>query len=353
MQKKVAIIITPNWHDYAEKYLKDCIESLRMQDYAGEMKIFMTDNESTVESYQFITRIAPEVELILNQTNDGYAKGCNDSIRQALIQGFDYIAVLNIHTVLEKNYITEMVKALESDAKIGCTQGLMLLPDRQTISSLGNVTHFLGFGYCRGYNENIKNWQSKIKEVKDIFYPSGSSMLFKSEVLKIIGLFDEEYWMYNEDQEIGWRIWLAGYKCVLAPRAVIYNKYEFARSIKKYYWMDRNRILAILMCYHFLTLLLILPAFVIMELGLILFSVKSGWWREKKRVWLYFLKPKTWLYIFRARAQNQRLRKIKDSDIVHLISGAIWYQEVDDWKLRFINPIFELYWKICKFIIIW
>jgi hypothetical protein len=90
-----------------------------------------------------------------------------------------------------------------------------------------------------------------------------------------------------------------------------------------------------------------------MELGHILFSIKNKWWEEKKKVWQYFLKTENWHYIRTTRKRNQSLRKISDEKISRLITGSIWYQEVDDWKLRAINPVFEVYWKICKYIIIW
>jgi GT2 family glycosyltransferase len=354
MKKKVAIIITPNYKDYAKKYLSDCIESVRLQDYSGKIKVFITDNETSAESFQLLNKIAPEAELVLNKTNDGFAKGVNDSIRQALMQDFSYIAVVNIHTTIEPNYISELVKAAESDEKIGVVQARMMLdPEKDKISSLGNTTHFLGFGYCMHYKEEWEKIKNEHQKIENIFYPSGSSMFFKREILEKVGLLDEEYWMYNEDQEIGWRIWLAGYRCVLAPNAVMYNKYEFQRSIKKFYWMDRNRINATLQCYRLPTLLLILPACILMELGLILFSIKTGWFKEKIRVWKYFLTPSKWIYIFKARKRNQALRKIGDKDIVKMITGKIWYQEVDDAKLRLVNPIFNAYWKLVKSIIIW
>ena len=297
-------------------------------------------------------------EIIRNKTNDGFAKGVNDSIRQALAQGFGYIAVVNIHTTVESNYIGELAKVAESDDKIGVVQARMMLdPEKDRISSLGNVTHFLGFGYCSHYREKWDEKKFGIRHsafgIHDIHYPSGSSMFFKREVLEKVGLLDEEYWMYNEDQEIGWRIWLAGYRCVLAPRAVMYNKYEFQRSIEKFYWMDRNRINAILQCYRLPTLLLIFPAFVIMEIGLILFSLKTGWFKEKIRVWKYFLTPRKWAYIYAARKRNQSLRKVRDRDIAKMISGRIWYQEVGDIKLRLINPVFDLYWRVIRFLIKW
>jgi GT2 family glycosyltransferase len=361
--KKVAIIITPNYKDYAEKYLADCIESVRRQDYSGEMRIFITDNETTPESFMFLSKTltppAPlsqrgDFDITLNKNNDGYAKGVNDSIRQAFMQNFDYIAVINIHTTIEPNYISELVKVIEGDDRIGVVQARMMLdPEKDKISSLGNITHFLGFGYCSHYKEEWEKIKNEHNKIENIFYPSGSSMFFKREILEKIGLLDEEYWMYNEDQEIGWRIWLAGYRCVLAPNAVMYNKYEFQRSIKKFYWMDRNRINAILQCYKLPTLLLVLPAFIIMEIGLILYSLKTGWFKEKMQVWKYFLTPAKWKYIYKARKRNQSLRKVKDKDVVKMISGKIWYQEVGDWKLNLINPVFDLYWRLVRKIIVW
>lgn len=164
-------------------------------------------------------------------------------------------------------------------------------------------------------------------------------------------MFDEEYWMYNEDQELGWRIWLSGYRCVLAPQAIMYSKYEFLRSIKKYYWMDRNRILAILECYEIKTLILVLPAFIIMEFGLILFSLQNGSFKEKIKVWQYFFSLKSWRYILKARARNQGLRQVSDKELTSLIAGKIWYQEIGGWKLRFANLLFGGYWYFTKVIL--
>ncbi|MFA4941969.1 MAG: glycosyltransferase, partial [Patescibacteria group bacterium] len=251
--------------------------------------------------------------------------------------------------------------------KIGAVQArLMLWPEKEKINSLGNTTHFLGFGYCEGYGErieNLKNPSSPLyptdakalagKQGGDICYPSGAAVLFTAEVLKKVGLFDEEFWMYNEDQDLGWRIWLSGWKCVLAPEAVVYHKYEFAKSIKQYYWMDRNRMLSVIKNYHWLTLLLITPACLVMELGLVVFSLKQGWFKLKMKVWLYFLKPKTWRYLLKMRKQVQSLRQIKDRDIVKMFSGKIWYQEISDWKLKLVNPVFQIYWWAVRKIIFW
>ncbi len=351
MNKRVAIILG-NYKHYAEKYFPDCIKSIRDQNYEGEIKIFIYDNETSSGSFEFLSKNIPEAELVLNKTNDGFAKGNNDAIKLALAEGFDYVILFNSDTIIEKSCVTRMVEAVEDGESIGAVQArLMLHPETEKINSVGNATHFLGFGYSEGYGEVYE--ETEKTSLNNIAYPSGAAVLFAKEVLDEVGLLDEEFWMYNEDQDLGWRIWLAGYKCVVASGAVVYHKYEFSRSVQKYYWMDRNRIIAIIKNYHILTLILILPAFLIMELGLILFSLKSGWFKEKVRAWKYFFTPKTLKYLFKARRKTQKLRKVKDRDIATMITGKIWYQEIDDWKLRFINPVFNFYWNIVKKIIVW
>ncbi|HPL68082.1 MAG TPA: glycosyltransferase, partial [Smithellaceae bacterium] len=71
MQKKTAIIISPNYKDHSQRYLRDCLESLRRQDWQGGKKIFIADNQSTAESFAFLKETAPEAEIIRNKRNDG------------------------------------------------------------------------------------------------------------------------------------------------------------------------------------------------------------------------------------------------------------------------------------------
>jgi len=348
MSQKVALILI-NYKDYANRFLPDCIASLRAQDYSGEMKIFIVDNASSTESYDFLKVTAPEAEIIRNDNNDGFAKGNNDAIKLAMKAGFTDIILFNMDTIVTPNAVSEMVKAADSSAKIGSVQArLMLHPETTKVNSLGNSTHFLGFGFCEGYNDVYKEGDNSLKE---IFYPSGAAVLFKAEVLQKVGLLDETLWMYNEDQDLGWRIWLQGYSCVLAPSAVVYHKYEFSRSISKYYWMDRNRTIVMLKNYSCLTLVLISPALILMEIGLFIFSLQNGWFKEKLKVWGYFLNLKNWQRIISERRKIQRNRKLKEGKILKMISAKIWYQEIGGNKLRVANIIFSVYWNVVKFIL--
>ncbi len=352
MTKRIAIIISPNYKDYAKKYLAECYDSIKKQAYAGEMKIFMADNESTEESYGYVKSIMQEAEIVRNKNNDGFAKANNDCLKAALAQGFDYFILFNMDTVLEPDCVSEMAEVAGNDEKIGAVQArLMLYENQDKINSLGNVTHFLGFGYTEENGEKIAN--DKCLITKEIAYPSGAAVLFTRVALEKVGLFDEEFWMYNEDQDLGWRLWLAGFRCVLAPRAVAYHKYEFLRSVKQYYFMDRNRLIAMLKNYHWATLALIFPAFVMMEIGLLFFAAKNGWFKGKMKVYAYFLSLKNWRFILAARKQTQCLRQTKDREIIKLFSGKIWYQEIGDGRLKIANVVFGLYWEIAKFFIIW
>lgn len=87
-----------------------------------------------------------------------------------------------------------------------------------------------------------------------------------------IGGYNEEYYMYHDDLEISLKVKLAGYKIILAPRSVIYHQYEFSRSTKMIYYMERNRYLTIMTFYPaYLVFLIILPC-IIMDLGMFLFN---------------------------------------------------------------------------------
>lgn len=349
MPKKVAIILI-NYKDYANRFLPECLESLRAQNYFGEKEIFIVDNASTSESFNFLSTLAPEAQIIQNKNNDGFAKGNNDAMNLALALNFEYIVLFNMDTIIEPSALAEMIAAAESSSKIGAVQArLMLHPETDKVNSLGNSTHFLGFGYCVGYQDKYK--EIAAPKLPEIFYPSGAAVLFKAEVLKKVGLFDESLWMYNEDQDLGWRIWLQDYSCVLAPQAVVYHKYEFSRSISKYYWMDRNRLIVLLKNYSLLTLILILPALILMEFGLLLFSIKNGSLKEKIKVWAYFFSLKNWRQIIRARKIIQAKRQAKEKTILKMISAKIWYQEVGSSTLRAANFVFNVYWNIIKLVL--
>ena len=350
MPKTLAIIISPNYKNYAENYLADCLTSLQSQTYQ-DFDLFLVDNESSETSFSLLQSLAPQAEIIRCQENRGFAGGNNAALKKILKAEYQYVFLVNMDTVSDVNCLEKLMETAKRYPQAGAIQArLMLYPDTELINSLGNETHFLGFGYSKGYKEKFIDSDNIVTEIA---YPSGAAVLFQIDALRKVGIFDEEMWMYNEDQDLGWRLWLAGFACLLAPEAVVNHKYEFHRSIQKYYWMDRNRIITIIKNYHWLTLVLIFPAFIIMELGLALFAFQSGWYKEKLKVWKYFLSIANWQMLLKKRHHIQVSRQTSERKIVSLISGKIWYQDIGNWKLRLVNPIFGLYWKVVRSLVAW
>ncbi|HDQ23210.1 MAG TPA: glycosyltransferase family 2 protein [Candidatus Uhrbacteria bacterium] len=354
--KRIAIIIV-NYN--GRKYLQDCLGSLFKLDYPeNNYKVFLVDNASVDDSVIFVKNNFLQVEIIENKENSGFAKGNNLGIKKALAENFDYVCLINQDTVSEPDFLSKLVEIAERDKKIAAVQPrLMLYPTlaeaglgKDKVNSLGNSIHYLGFGFSSG---GYQRFDGNL-EPQEIAYASGAAVLLKKTALEKVGLFDPDFFMYHEDLDLGWRLRLAGYKILVAPAAVVYHKYEFSKSIKKYYYMERNRFICILENYKWPTIFLITPACLLMELGLFLFSLKSGFWREKLKVYAYFLQLRNWRKIFKHRREKNKYRQVKDREIVKFFTGKIEFQEIDNWLLaKIANPIFNLYWQIVKNLIIW
>lgn len=346
---KIAVIVLGR---NGQEYLPDCLSSLLKQNCSFvACQIMVVDNGSSDGSVEFVEQNYPAVFLIKNATNLGFAAGNNIGMKWALENNFDYIVLLNQDTVVDPAWLSELVKIAESDQRIGAIQArLMLYSKKDEVNSLGNAIHFLGFGFSAGGYQKFDN----NSEPKEITYPSGAAVLFRAQVLREVGLFNPDFFMYHEDLDLGWRVRLAGYKIFLAPKAVVYHKYEFSRSMKKYYYMERNRYITILQNYRWPTILVIVPALILMELGMFFYSLITGWWKEKLKVYGYFLHPRSWSKIMAERREVAKIRKIKDKEIVKYFVGKIEFQEIDNPVLKYIvNPVFSAYWWIIRKLIFW
>lgn len=347
--KEVAVIIV-NYN--GKKYLPELLGSIF--DYKPEtvnQEIIIVDNNSSDSSVSWLKENYPQVKLFEQLKNVGFAQGNNIGIEYAINQNFDYVMLLNQDMVVTKGYLDKLVSEIESGERVAAIQPkIMLFPLTELINSLGNVIHYLGFGYTYGH----KQLEIKLRmQNREINYCSGAACLIKVSIFKKLGLFNRDLFMYHEDLDLGWRIRLGGYKNLVVPESIVYHKYEFSRSIQKYYYMERNRLIVLFQNYKCGTILLLLPALMAMELGLFILSFKNGWWKEKLRVYLYFLNLNNWLRVLRKRKKIQRSRVNKDKEVVWDFSGRIEHQEVDSPLVKFINPFFNIYWQIVKRLIIW
>jgi hypothetical protein len=346
---KVAIIII-NYNGL--QYLPDCLNSLASLTYPREdFKVFFGDNASSDTSVEYVKNNFPQIEVSVNEKNLGFAAANNLLMEKALNSGFDYIFLLNQDTICQPDVLDILISEMEKDLSAGSIQPrLMLWPEKNKINSLGNSLHYLGFGFSAGGYQEFDG----SSELRETAYASGAAVIYRSQALKKTGLFDPDFFMYHEDMDLGWKLRLCGYKNMVALNAVIYHKYSFSKSMKKYYFMERNRFICLLENYDLFTFLLISPALLAMEMGLLVFSFINGFWREKLKVYAYFFKIKNWQKIIVNRKFKQNLRTIKDKDIVSLFCGKIQFQEIDNPILKYIaNPVFNAYWQIVRFLIRW
>ena len=368
MNPKVSIIyLSYNSMPYFDKV----VSSWKELDYPREsLEIIIVDNASSDRSADYIREkilpqsppeagqplavgTLPKITFIENKTNEGFAGGNNRGIKYALEQGCDYIYLHNNDLYLRPDALGEAIEAAQSDDFIGCVQSLMLLwQNPEFVNSSGNMIHFLGFGFTGDYKTRVADLNES--GIKEIAYASCAAALFKSDVLKKVGLLDDFYWMYHEDLELGWRVRLAGYKNVVAFSSVAYHKYDFSRSIKKYFFMERNRFIAHLTHLKIGTIILILPAWILIEIGLIVASVKGGWIFEKLKSYAALMSPRTLQHIISKRRESKLLRKVTDREITRLFTGKILHQEeLSPLVLYVMNPIFNAYWQVVKRLIRW
>lgn len=331
-------------------YLEEVFFSLHRLNYPSEkLQIIVVDNDSKDGSQAWL-RTQEGMTFFPNEKNLGFAEGNNLGVNHALLEGVDYVYLLNGDAKLHPDAIMEAVRLAESDTSIGSVQSrIMLWKSPQVVNVTGGMVHFLGFGFAR---DNGRLWSEVVRERSDgeeIAYASGAAVLYRASVLRNVGLLDPFLFLYHEDLELGWRIRLVGFRNLLSIHSIAYHDYEFKRSIKKFYWMERNRVLVHFSHLRWPTLALLAPFMLAAEIGLFVFAIKGGWLKEKSLVYMNLLNPRTWAYVVRKRRESRLLRRVSDREIICLWTGTIEYQQTSSGLVdRFINPILSACWSILQ-----
>src|SRR6267154_3812077 len=125
-EPRVSIVIL-NWNSY--EVTLDCLTSLRKIDYRN-FELVIVDNGSIDGSPAKLLESAPEIRLIQNKTNLGFAAGCNVGVRDALRRGTDYVLLLNNDTIVAFDFLSQLVRVAESDDRIGAASPKILFFDR-------------------------------------------------------------------------------------------------------------------------------------------------------------------------------------------------------------------------------
>jgi N-acetylglucosaminyl-diphospho-decaprenol L-rhamnosyltransferase len=273
--------------------------------------------------------------------NLGFAAGNNLALRAAIAGGVDYAFLLNPDATFETPALREAVRVAESTAEVGSVQSLLVLgDDPERVNTSGNHIHFLGFGYVGGY---LGARASVSPATRDIAFSSGACVLLPVAALKRVGLFDETLWLYHEDLDLGWRLRVAGLRNLAAPASVCRHYYEFSRAKSKWYWMERNRWIVVLKNYRLPTVLLLLPAMWLADLGLLLMAAKAGWLGAKLRSLLWFLRPSAWCYLWQGRRAIARLRRVPDRELLRHFTAVI---DHPDFRSPLVTKLVEPVWRL-------
>lgn len=317
-----------------------------------EASLIVVDNASSDTTIDTIRKQYPEAEVLQNTINHGFAGGARQGMEYALTRGAEYIAIVNQDVRFTDYWLEPLVDYLASHKTCAAVQPrVMMYPETDTINSYGNAQHYLGFGYTLGYKKYSSGYPCK--NGKELATCSGAATLFRVSALRDVGLIDAKYFMYYEDSDCSWRLRMAGYSLALCCDSTVHHRYEFSRSIQKFYYMERNRLITVLSNYSLRTLLLLAPMMLVMELGMggygMLGSVRGRGAtltaREKLRSYAYFFLPSSWQYILSKRRTAQRMRKVSDKEIIRLFADTIEFQDIDNVVLRrIVNPLTHWYW---------
>ncbi|MBU0705404.1 MAG: glycosyltransferase family 2 protein [Chloroflexi bacterium] len=268
MSPKVSVVIL-NWN--GRRYLDDCFTSLQAQTYA-DFEIILVDNGSTDGSVEWMAEHFPQVRMICNETNLGFAAGNNQAIR---VSQAEFIVTLNNDTRVEPDWLASLVAVAEEDPTVGMCASKMLFADRpEIINSTGINLDPVGIAWDRRGGEPDDGQET---EPVEIFGPCAGAALYRRTMLDQIGLFDERFFAYLEDVDLAWRARLAGFRCLYVPQARVYHVHSATAgesSPFKNRLLGRNKVWVIAKNYGpGGWLLLYLPLIVLYDLAAVLYAL--------------------------------------------------------------------------------
>ncbi|MCL0036174.1 glycosyltransferase family 2 protein [Dehalococcoidia bacterium] len=306
--KKVSVIVV-NFNGMS--HLEVCISSILNQTYR-DFEIIFVDNGSTDGSLDYARRRFPELIVVANRDNLGYAGGINEGLKLA---SGEYIAAHNTDTEVDEHWLAHMVRFLDENQKAGAvTPKILLYHDRAKLNALGLNIHITGVSFVRALNEDSKNYSNGHVRVSGV---SGCSYLIRREILEKIGGVPDICFMNNDDTVLSWILNLMGYEIYCIPQSVIYHKYQLKMDPEKFFRLDYTRYTMLLSTFKPVTFLICLLALAFTEMLMVGYCLIRG--RPYMRA---YLKALFSVYqnrdsLKRRRAQLQQLRRVSD---IHLLT---------------------------------
>lgn len=325
MQKRPLVsIIILNYNGL--KHLETCLSSIFKTRYPRYEVIFV-DNGSSDGSVEFVKRNHTAARVIQNKYNAGVGTGFNLGIVNARGK---YVATLNNDIEVDPDWLLPLITLMEKYPNVAAVDAKYLSYfDRtmfDTSSAAGRYIDFLANPLTRGAGEEDK---AQYDNISRVFY---SCTLYRRDAVIDVGMFDEDFFYGYEDPDLGWRLNLKGYQVMYVPNSRIYHKVGeitlqqdpsgtgSKRKPRFYFLIKRNKLLMLIKCYSAITLLRLLPLILFEHVGYVVYwAIKRDkqYSLESLQALLWFVKnfKKAWI----KHLQVQRLRKIKDGEIISLM----------------------------------
>ncbi|MCM8765470.1 MAG: glycosyltransferase family 2 protein, partial [Candidatus Omnitrophica bacterium] len=202
-------------------FLRDCLNSLLVQTYKN-WEVILIENEPRDDFLKEIENSFPHTKIIVNRKNIFYSSAQNQGINAA--EG-EFILSLNNDVVLDKNFLAEAVKSMESDKKIGIVSGKLLSFDGKFLDSTGQFLGYTRRPIERGHRERDLG---KFDKPEFVFGACGACALYRKKMLEEIKIrdgeyFDAEYGLFYEDLDLNWRANRFGWRAYYNPKAIAYH----------------------------------------------------------------------------------------------------------------------------------
>jgi hypothetical protein len=241
---KIFIVIL-NWNGKQDTL--NCLESVREIEYSN-FTTLVVDNGSTDDSIESIQASFPEVEVIANGANLGYAEGNNRGITHALSNGADYIFILNNDAVVAPSILSKFVEVAENHPDAGIFGAKIYYKSEPNkiwfaggtwLSHVAETSHD-GFGLI----DDGQSWE----EVKEVDYVCGCTLFVKASIFRKLGLFEQKFFLTWEETDFCYKARRAGFRCLFVPSAKAWHRISGSfvggeGGLLQQYFKTRNRLL--------------------------------------------------------------------------------------------------------------
>lgn len=222
----------------APAVLKECLASLERQS-RSDFEVVVVDNSGC--GLVRAAGLADSFRLVENQDNLGFSAAINQGFR---LSRAPFLAALNDDTVPAPGWLGALVEAIERRPEAGMCASRVILAQTGRLDSAGMLLAGDGSAKQRGHGRPPEEYAQQ----EEVLFPSGSAALYRRAMLEEIGLFDEDFFLYCEDTDLGLRARWAGWICLYVPEAVVEHRYSLSAgraSRLKAYHVERNRLFVV------------------------------------------------------------------------------------------------------------